>query len=107
MILTAKQEQGLKIAIQRHKDGEKYTVISGYAGSGKTTLVRFIISALDVDESKVCYAAFTGKAAEVLRKKGNRNVCTLHRLLYESIPREAGGFYRKVKPTIPYLFSIF
>lgn len=30
MILTAKQEQGLKIAVQRHKDGEKYTVISGY-----------------------------------------------------------------------------
>ncbi len=106
MILTAKQEQGLKIAIQRHKDGEKYTVISGYAGSGKTTLVRFIISALDVDESKVCYAAFTGKAAEVLRKKGNRNVCTLHRLLYESIPREAGGFYRKVKPTIPYTIVV-
>ena len=45
MVLTAKQEQGLKIAVQRHKDGEKYTVISGYAGTGKSTLVRFIISA--------------------------------------------------------------
>lgn len=102
MILTPKQEQGLKIAVQRHKDGEKYTVISGYAGTGKSTLVRFIISALDVDEGRVCYTAFTGKAAEVLRKKGNRNVSTLHRLLYESIPREAGGFYRRIKPSIPY-----
>jgi exodeoxyribonuclease-5 len=102
MVLTAKQEQGLKIAVQRHKDGEKYTVISGYAGTGKSTLVRFIISALDVDENRVCYTAFTGKAAEVLRKKGNRNVCTLHRLLYESIPREAGGFFRKKKPSIEY-----
>lgn len=106
MILTAKQEQGLKIAVQRHKDGEKYTVISGYAGTGKSTLVRFIISALDVDENKVCYAAFTGKAAEVLRKKGNHNVFTLHRLLYESIPREAGGFYRRVKPNIPYTIVV-
>ena len=102
MILTPKQEQGLKIAVQRHKDGEKYTVISGYAGTGKSTLVRFIISALDVDEGRVCYTAFTGKAAEVLCKKGNRNVSTLHRLLYESIPREAGGFYRRIKPSIPY-----
>ena len=31
MILTAKQEEGLKIAVQRYKNGEKYTVISGYA----------------------------------------------------------------------------
>lgn len=102
MELTIRQQEGLKIAVQRHKDGEKYTVISGYAGTGKSTLVRFIISALDVDEGRVCYTAFTGKAAEVLRKKGNRNVCTLHRLLYESIPREAGGFFRKKKPSIEY-----
>lgn len=31
MILTNKQEQGLKIAIARFRAGEKYTVISGYA----------------------------------------------------------------------------
>ena len=102
MELTIRQQEGLKIAVERHKNGEKYTVISGYAGTGKSTLVRFIISALDVDEGRVCYTAFTGKAAEVLRKKGNKNVSTLHRLLYESIPREAGGFFRRIKPSIPY-----
>lgn len=102
MELTKKQEEGLKIAVQRHRTGEKYTVISGYAGTGKSTLVRFIIDALDVDEDKVCYAAYTGKAAEVLRKKGNRNATTLHRLLYDSIPRPAGGFIRKPKLSIGY-----
>lgn len=102
MILTNKQEEGLKLAVQRHKDGEKYTVISGYAGTGKSTLVRFIIDALNVEEDRVCYTSFTGKAAEVLRKKGNRNVSTLHRLLYEHIPRPAGGFIRKKKPMIDY-----
>lgn len=30
MELTKKQEEGLKIAIKRYKDGEKYTVIGGY-----------------------------------------------------------------------------
>lgn len=102
MILTKKQEEGLKIAIERHRNNEKYTVISGYAGTGKSTLVRFIIEALDVEESRVCYAAFTGKAAEVLRKKGNKNVCTLHKLLYDHFPRPAGGFFRKPKAFIDY-----
>lgn len=31
MILTKKQEQGLKVAVDRYRNGEKYTVISGYA----------------------------------------------------------------------------
>ena len=32
MVLTSKQEEGLKIAVQRYKDKEPYTVIAGYAG---------------------------------------------------------------------------
>ena len=102
MILTRKQSEGLLIAIDRYKARKKYTVISGYAGSGKSTLVRFIIEALGVDENDVCYCAFTGKAAEVLRKKGNKNACTLHKLLYESIPKPDGGFFRKPKPQLDY-----
>ena len=102
MILTKKQEEGLKIAVQRHRDNEKYTVISGYAGSGKSTLVRFIIDALDVEEDRVCYSAFTGKAAEILRKKGNKNVCTLHKLLYDHFPKSTGGFFRKPKEFLGY-----
>ena len=102
MILTKKQEEGLLTSIERYNSNCKYTVISGYAGTGKSTLVRFIIEALDVDENDVCYCAFTGKAAEVLRKKGNKNTCTLHKLLYESIPKPNGGFIRKPKPSIGY-----
>ena len=102
MILTNKQKEGLKIALERHKQGEKYTVIAGYAGTGKSTLVRFIIDALDVEEKRVVYTSFTGKATEVLRKKGNKNAMTLHKLLYDSIPRPAGGFYRKPKPFLDY-----
>lgn len=102
MILTKRQEEGLKTAVARHRAGEKFTTISGYAGSGKSTLVRFIVEALNVDEERVCYCAFTGKAAEVLRRKGNKNVCTLHHLLYEHIPKPAGGFFRKPKPRLDY-----
>lgn len=101
MELTRKQEEGLRIILERHRNHEKYTTISGYAGTGKSTLVKFAIAALDVDPDKVAYATFTGKAAEVLRKKGNEGACTLHRLLYEHIPLQGGGFYRKIRPSLP------
>lgn len=97
MILTNKQEEGLKIILDRHKRNEKYTVVAGYAGTGKSTLVKFAIEALNVESSKVAYATYTGKAAEVLRKKGNPEACTLHKLLYDHFPMPGGGFYRKPK----------
>lgn len=85
MILTNKQEQGLKIAVERYKNKERYTVIAGYAGSGKSTLIKFIISALGVNpEEEVCYVAFTGKAAAVLQSKGCPNATTAHQLLYKA-----------------------
>ena len=106
MILTRKQEEGLKIAIERYKHGEKYTCIAGYAGTGKSTLVKFIVSALNVPEEEICYATFTGKAAQVLLKKGNKNVSTLHKLLYKSIPKADGGFIRIPVDDVPYRIVI-
>ena len=105
MELNEKQKNGLTLALQRYKNKEKYTVIAGYAGAGKSTLVRFIIEELKtygVKETDVCFACFTGKAAQVLLKKGNKNVITLHKLLYKSIPKENGGFVRIPNPSIPY-----
>ena len=106
MELTIKQEEGLRIALARFKNREKYTVISGYAGTGKSTLIRFIIDALSTygidEEQDVCFACFTGKACQVLLNMGNKNVSTLHRLLYESIPKPTGGWIRKKKDKIDY-----
>lgn len=104
MELTEKQKQGLEIAVERYKNRQRYTVISGYAGTGKSTLVKFIIAALpDIDPEKdVVYTSFTGKATQVLQNKGNRNTLTLHKLLYESHPRPDGTFFRRPVPAIPY-----
>ena len=99
MQLTRGQEAGLKIAVERFRNKEPYTVISGYAGTGKSTLVPFIVEALNIPEEKVVFATLTGKAALVLRNKGCQNAMTLHKLLYipkkipnsdevEFIPRE-------------------
>jgi len=106
MELTNKQEEGLRIALERYKNHEKYVTIAGYAGTGKSTLVRFIITALAVDESKVAYATFTGKAAQVLRKKGNKNAMTLHRLLFDSRPLPGGGFIRIPKMALEYTIVV-
>ena len=57
----------------------------GYAGTGKTTLVKHI--AEDVD-GKVLFAAFTGKAACVMRSKGCHSASTIHSLIYRA--RESG-----------------
>lgn len=105
MELTEKQKEGLRIAVERYHSGESYTVISGYAGSGKSTLVRFIISALEQSDKispkeDVVYCAFTGKAAEVLRQKGNPNCKTAHKLLYTTRPTPSGGFVRTPKEVL-------
>lgn len=106
MILTYKQEEGLKIAIQRYKDRERYTVISGYAGSGKSTLVKFIISALGLYNEDVAYIAYTGKAALVLKEKGCPNATTAHKLLYQSFPRKDGTFYHKPRRPLEYPYKL-
>jgi exodeoxyribonuclease-5 len=51
----------------------------GYAGTGKTTLARRIAEEV---EGEVLFAAFTGKAAQVMRNKGCANARTIHSLIY-------------------------
>src|SRR6202048_4383031 len=57
----------------------------GYAGTGKTTLARHIADGVD---GEVKFAAFTGKAALVMRNKGCDNASPTHPLIYRA--RESG-----------------
>ncbi|MGE3149182.1 MAG: ATP-dependent RecD-like DNA helicase, partial [Pseudorhodoplanes sp.] len=57
----------------------------GYAGTGKTTLAKHIADGVD---GTVLFAAFTGKAAHVMRGKGCWNASTIHSLIYRA--RETG-----------------
>lgn len=84
MELTKGQQDGLEIACRRYKEKAPYTVIAGYAGTGKTTLVHFIIQELGLHENQVVFVAYTGKAALVLKQNGNKNAMTAHKLLYHS-----------------------
>jgi exodeoxyribonuclease-5 len=57
----------------------------GYAGTGKTTLARHIA---DNADGEVKFAAFTGKAALVMRARGCAGATTIHGLIYRT--RDSG-----------------
>lgn len=94
MILNEGQQKALEIAVERFARNEPYTVLAGPAGSGKSATLKFIISALGLDpEEDVCYATPTGKAAQVLKKRGNPNAMTLHKLLYKAQQDKNGKYF--------------
>ena len=104
MELTAGQKKGLEIACKRYNTNEPYTVIAGYAGTGKSTLVSFIVSSLNIRPYDVGYIAYTGKAALVLKNKGCKNAMTAHKMLYNSTELPDGTFQHtpKEKLSKPY-----
>src|SRR3984957_5778283 len=55
----------------------------GYAGTGKTTLAQHIAEAVD---GEVKFAAFTGKAALVMRNKGCDKTSTPHSFFFPPPP---------------------
>src|SRR6476620_2410555 len=88
---TPHQDQALRVVAEwlKAKPGTNGTPqvfrLFGYAGTGKTTLARHIADEADGD---VKYAAFTGKAASVMRGKGCHGASTIHSLIYRT--RESG-----------------
>lgn len=106
MTLTNGQNRGLKIAVERYRNKELYTCIAGYAGTGKSTLVSYIIEALKIAPQDVCFATFTGKASLVLREKGCENSMTMHRLLYYSKELPDGTFEHKPRERLEYHYKI-
>lgn len=63
--------------------------LAGYAGTGKSTVVVEAVNRLreKYKISSVPTGAYTGKAAHVLRKKGNNNAQTIHSMIYTPVPR--------------------
>jgi exodeoxyribonuclease-5 len=84
---TNAQDQALKAVAAWLADPQAQQVfrLFGYAGTGKSTLARHLA---DHVEGSVVFAAFTGKAALVMRSKGCDNARTIHSLIYRATDTE-------------------
>ena len=104
MQFSPEQDQALKAVGHWLKDGHSPIFrLFGYAGTGKTTLARYFAEHVDGD---VQFAAFTGKAAQVLRSKGASNARTLHSLIYRPRGEEAIEDETTGKTSIAPTFSL-
>jgi exodeoxyribonuclease-5 len=79
MELTAHQKHALYQLVKGLRDEKKAQItLGGYAGTGKTTLIKYLIKFFPT----YAVAAYTGKAANVLRKKGIP-ASTIHSRIYK------------------------
>lgn len=79
------QAEAITKGVKWFKERKKQVFeIAGFAGTGKTTLVRWILDACGISINEGLYVAFVGKAAMVLAMKG-LPARTIHSTIYECI----------------------
>ena len=104
MQFSPQQDDALKAVDRWLKAGRSPLFrLFGYAGTGKTTLARHFAENVDGD---VQFAAFTGKAAQVLRSKGASNAKTIHSLIYRPKGEEEVADETTGKMSIAPTFSL-
>ncbi len=67
-------------------------VIKGYAGTGKTTIVRSLVKSMPAVNGKTVLLAPTGRAAKVLSNYTEKSAYTIHKKIYYRKPNANGGF---------------
>ena len=79
MLWTTEQDRALKAVNDWLKTRDQQVFrLFGYAGAGRTTLAQHFAESA----GEVAFAAFTGKAAHVMRQKGCAGATTIHSLIY-------------------------
>lgn len=84
MELTAKQKEILEqLKVFANDDQTNIFILKGYAGTGKTTMLKVFAEWLAEDEACVVrLMAPTGRAAKILKKKVGYSACTIHKCIY-------------------------
>lgn len=91
--LAPAQRQAVELAL---KAGA--LVITGGPGTGKTTILRFVITLLEEMGTEYALCAPTGRAAKRMGEATGRDASTIHRLLEYSYGE--GGFGRNAENTL-------
>lgn len=97
-IELSKEQSDIVEALVKGTKKKQQQTLGGYAGTGKTTLVKELQRLLP--GFAVC--AFTGKAANVLRKKGLADAATIHSLIYIPEPKPKGGVEFTLRQMVDY-----
>ncbi len=104
MQFSPQQDAALTAVSRWLKEGRPQIFrLFGYAGTGKTTLARYFAEHVD---GSVQFAAFTGKAAQVLRARGATNARTIHSLIYRPRGEEQVEDETTGKTTMSPTFSL-
>ncbi len=95
MLLTAQEESGLDYSVQQveavaQAASSGVLLVTGGPGTGKTTILRGILSIFDQMGVKTVLAAPTGRAAQRLSEVTGQEVSTIHRLLEAGIDPGTG-----------------
>lgn len=95
---TLGQEEAVILFAQYMQNNNPYSLflLKGYAGTGKTFLLKAITEAVESMGMSVELLATTGRAAKILSNATNRQATTIHRRIYRpsSATIEEGGNYR-------------
>ena len=84
LVPTAEQEQAIDVFSQfmTDRDEQVVMILSGSAGTGKTTLAGAIVKALAALKQKLILLAPTGRAAKVFSLYAGHAAYTIHRRIY-------------------------
>ena len=85
IILTPSQQLALDAMFDFiHSDKNKVFILKGYAGTGKTTLMRFLVELLETEKKSYRLLASTGRAAKVLSNmtESGGSTSTIHSMIY-------------------------
>lgn len=74
-----------------NKNSDQIFVLKGYAGAGKTTIVRSLVKSMPAVNGKTVLLAPTGRAAKVLSNYTEKQALTIHKKIYYRKPESAEG----------------
>jgi tRNA A37 threonylcarbamoyladenosine biosynthesis protein TsaE len=92
---------------------EHVFMLKGYAGSGKTTILKGLVEYLNAIEKNFTLMAPTGRAAKVIREKTGQEAFTIHKSIYsyeDMVEIEEGDsfyYYYKIRNDVDVVGKIF
>lgn len=92
---------------------EQVFMLKGYAGSGKTTILKGLVEYLNAIEKDFALMAPTGRAAKVIREKTGQEAFTIHKSIYsyeDMVEIEEGDsfyYYYKIRNNVDIVGKIF